>query len=292
MRFRERNRSMSVQQPSNPAPDRPPTDTSGQGQPPAGNQPPPNQRDARGRFTAGNRGGTGNPFARQSAALRRALLNAVTDQDISDITAALLDKARQGDVAAAKLVFSYTLGKPAAAVDPDTLDQQELKNLAGNHVGVEAVQHITNTFPIDMLLAMIHAMLPHLEAAKAQSLAEQLAAQDAEEVANDSEAEAPGTPAAPPTAAPATLEETVRAWEEEVQQLKAQLNATPTPPAAAEVAVPAESGAAAEPGRARSSQPRWEQPQHPRASDSGKPPWEEGRYRPSTNGSNGELSST
>jgi hypothetical protein len=98
---------MTKQQPVGPAPENPH----------ANDQPAPNQRDARGRFTAGNHGGPGNPFARQSAALRQALLNAVTPEDISAITAALLDKARQGDVAAAKLVFAYKLGKPAAAVD-------------------------------------------------------------------------------------------------------------------------------------------------------------------------------
>jgi hypothetical protein len=282
---------MSKQQPSNSAADRPPTDTSGQGQPPAGDQQVPHERDARGRFTTGNRGGTGNPFARQSAALRRALLNAVTDQDIGDITQALLDKARQGDVAAAKLVFSYTLGKPGAVVDPDTLDQQELKNLAGNHVGMDEVQRVLGAFPIDMMLAMIHAMLPHLEAAKARSLAEQLADQEAEEADNSADAEAPDTPAAPPTPAAATLEETICAWEAEVQQLKAQLNSTPTP-AAAEVVVPGEASAAGEPCGPRSPQPRWEQPQHAGASDSGKPPWKEGSYRPSPDGSNGELSST
>ena len=57
-------------------------------QAPAADQPAPNQRDAHGRFARGNRGGPGNPFARQSAALRQALQSAVTAQDISAITAA------------------------------------------------------------------------------------------------------------------------------------------------------------------------------------------------------------
>src|ERR1700722_8743788 len=71
--------------------------------------------DARGRFTRGNKGGPGNPFARQTAALRQALTSAVTPQDIADIAAKLLEKAKQGDVPAAKLVFSYALGKPTPA---------------------------------------------------------------------------------------------------------------------------------------------------------------------------------
>src|SRR5437870_2425542 len=83
---------------------------------------PKSERDGRGRFTAANKGGPGNPYARQTAALRKALVNAVTPEDIEEIAQALKEKARQGDVAASKLLFSYLMGKPAAAVDPDTLD--------------------------------------------------------------------------------------------------------------------------------------------------------------------------
>jgi len=82
-------------------------------------------RDEHGRFAAGNRGGPGNPFARQVAALRCALLSAVTAQDIAAVAQALLRQAKEGNLAAARLLLSYTLGKPAAAVDPDTLDAQE-----------------------------------------------------------------------------------------------------------------------------------------------------------------------
>ncbi len=82
-------------------------------------------RDCHGRFAEGNAGGPGNPFARQVAALRCALLDAVSEQDLADVAQAMLRRAKEGNVAAAKLLLSYTLGKPAAPVDPDTLDQQE-----------------------------------------------------------------------------------------------------------------------------------------------------------------------
>ena len=39
-------------------------------------------RDDKGRFAAGNKGGPGNPFARQTAANRQAVVNAVTEQDL------------------------------------------------------------------------------------------------------------------------------------------------------------------------------------------------------------------
>ncbi|HZY90874.1 MAG TPA: hypothetical protein VFE78_38980 [Gemmataceae bacterium] len=88
-------------------------------------QAPDGGRDAHGRFAEGNRGGPGNPFARQVAALRSGLLARVTPQDVGDVAEALLRQAKEGNVAAARLLLSYTLGKPAPAVDPDTLDLHE-----------------------------------------------------------------------------------------------------------------------------------------------------------------------
>ncbi len=82
-------------------------------------------RDDHGRFAKGNAGGPGNPFARQVAALRCAFVAALTPQDIAAVTQALLRQAHEGNVAAAKLLLSYGLGRPAAAVDPDTLDLHE-----------------------------------------------------------------------------------------------------------------------------------------------------------------------
>ena len=60
------------------------------------------KRDTAGRFCAGNRGGAGNPFARQSAALRKAVLAAVTEADVTAIVAKLVEKAREGDVGGAR----------------------------------------------------------------------------------------------------------------------------------------------------------------------------------------------
>src|SRR5262245_47255102 len=75
-------------------------------------------RDDKGRFTRGNPGGSGNPFARQVAALRSALVNKVTLEDIEDIVIILLLKAKQGDLAAVKLLFTYVLGKPTEQDQP------------------------------------------------------------------------------------------------------------------------------------------------------------------------------
>jgi hypothetical protein len=76
-------------------------------------------RDGHGRFADGNGGGPGNPFAGQVAALRKALLAAVTAQDMAEVTQALVRRAKEGHVTAAKLLLAYTLGKPAAPAGPE-----------------------------------------------------------------------------------------------------------------------------------------------------------------------------
>jgi hypothetical protein len=85
-------------------------------------------RDADGRFAKGNPGGPGNPYARQVAALRREALAAVTPDDIHAIIAKMIELARAGDVAAAKLVLGYAVGRPAPAPtlpSPDRLAEDE-----------------------------------------------------------------------------------------------------------------------------------------------------------------------
>jgi hypothetical protein len=88
---------------------------------------PASDREANGRFAKGNLGGPGNPFARQTAALRKHLLEAVTPQDMQDICTMLILRAKGGSVPHLKLLFSYIIGKPTDAVNPDTLDRQEME---------------------------------------------------------------------------------------------------------------------------------------------------------------------
>ena len=89
-------------------------------------QTPTNGHDANGQLAKGNPGGPGNPFARRVAALRKVILDRLTEEDVLAITEALLAKAKEGSVGAAKLLLAYALGKPASAPDPDRLDGQEL----------------------------------------------------------------------------------------------------------------------------------------------------------------------
>jgi hypothetical protein len=92
------------------------------GSEPTPSAPSPTGKDAQGRFTKGNRGGPGNPFAKQAAALRKALYDSVTEEDIRYIVGELLTLARLGDKAAIKLLFSYIIGKPTTPIDPDAVE--------------------------------------------------------------------------------------------------------------------------------------------------------------------------
>ena len=79
-------------------------------------QPIGNGRDPRGRFAHGNAGGPGNPHAAKVTKLRSALLDAVTEEDVRQILAALIQEAKSGNVAAMREFFNRCLGQ-AEAVD-------------------------------------------------------------------------------------------------------------------------------------------------------------------------------
>ena len=59
----------------------------------------------------GNQGGPGNPHARQVGQLRTALLESVTEADVRAIAKALLDRAKGGDILAARELLNRVLGK-------------------------------------------------------------------------------------------------------------------------------------------------------------------------------------
>src|SRR4051812_22049770 len=85
--------------------------------------------EANGQFARGNPGGSGNPYARKVAALRQALIDSITAEDIVEVGQAMAVQARKGNVPAARLLYSYTLGKPTNGVDPDRLNVDEWQQL-------------------------------------------------------------------------------------------------------------------------------------------------------------------
>jgi hypothetical protein len=71
-----------------------------------------------GRFIAGNKAAVGNPHARRVARLKGQLLN-VAETRLPRVVQAMYDKAEQGDVQAAELIFKYSLGRPSPGLDVD-----------------------------------------------------------------------------------------------------------------------------------------------------------------------------
>ena len=82
-------------------------------------------RKSNGQFAKGNPGGPGNPYARHVARLRASLIEAVGDDGLKDIVQGMVTAAKGGDVAAAKLLLSYLLGKPVESVEPDYVEIHE-----------------------------------------------------------------------------------------------------------------------------------------------------------------------
>ena len=83
------------------------------------------ERDANGRFAKGNLGGPGNPFARQVAELRQAFLDRIDKEKIGKLMDRMYDLAMEGNMQAAKLILSYTIGKPVPMTNPDRVDSDE-----------------------------------------------------------------------------------------------------------------------------------------------------------------------
>jgi hypothetical protein len=138
--------------------------------------PPPSGRDARGRFAKNNPGGPGNPFGRRLAALRQALLAAASDEDIRAIATRLLREAQTGDPLSVRLLFLYTLGRPAAVVDPDTLDLQEWQAYQQGLVRPEELTALMQRLPPELVVGLVRILLPCLGRAFRRQLLQQLGA--------------------------------------------------------------------------------------------------------------------
>ena len=119
-------------------------------------------RNAGGQFSKGNPGGPGNPFARKTAALRQALLDSVTAQDIKDIACILLLNAKAGDLKSVKVLFQYVIGKPQPAVSPDTLDRDELDLLEKSTMTGADFKDLTCKVPAPLAVDLLRAIQPEL----------------------------------------------------------------------------------------------------------------------------------
>jgi hypothetical protein len=59
------------------------------------------------------------------ARLRTLLLETVSDDDLQAVLRKLVEQARAGNLAAARLLIAHVIGRPAEAVDPDRLALEE-----------------------------------------------------------------------------------------------------------------------------------------------------------------------
>lgn len=103
-------------------------------------------RDGQGRFIKGNKAGRGRPIGSRVDLLRRALMEAVSTDDICDIIRAVIIRAKQGDTGAAKLVLSYVLGNPTAF---DIVERQGLNTLEEVEQKDRERQEFEERFDID-----------------------------------------------------------------------------------------------------------------------------------------------
>jgi len=136
----------------------------------------PDPRDPRGRFAKGHPGGPGNPFARQVAQLRRALIAAVTDDDIKAVAQKLIEQARTGDVPSARLLFAYAVGKPSETVNPDRLDFDEWQIYRQTPVDVQPVATLGDCMTVDVACDFLRTTMPYFSARAAQFCIDRLTA--------------------------------------------------------------------------------------------------------------------
>jgi hypothetical protein len=171
-------------------------------------------RDAKGRFLKGNPGGPGNPFNRRVAALRKLLLDTVSDEKLVTLMDILYARAAGGDMAAMKLYLQYVIGKPAETVDPDRVELQEHEILCeckaraakwGEILGspdLEAVLWLTETLRQKTDLQFFKSILAPVEA-KERAAAKRAAKRKAPTEASPRTAvRGLGTPTAAPAPTP------------------------------------------------------------------------------------------
>jgi hypothetical protein len=139
------------------------------------------------------------------ARLRQTLLDTVTPEDLQAIVARLIEAARQGDIAAARLVLAYTVGKPTSAVDPDTLDVQEWQHWQQMPVQPETLQSLQTPLQVPLACVLARTLLPLLQGDLSQTLAQQLQPSAPPSGTTPPLAPAPASPS--PDAAPASRSE-------------------------------------------------------------------------------------
>ena len=148
-------------------------------------------RDPNGRFAPGNVGGPGNPFARRVAELRQIMLDCVTDKEMEIIVGELMVQAQAGKLAAIKLLFQYVLGKPAAIVEPDTLDLQEWEQYRRAPEPAAVKEVLAARMPADFACNVLRSTLPYVGNSLAEMLSESLLSPEPPDEGDDADRDGP-----------------------------------------------------------------------------------------------------
>jgi hypothetical protein len=242
-------------------------------------------RDANGRFTAGNKYGPGNPFARQTAELRKVLLEVVTPEEMRQVAFTLLLLAKTGKLEAIKLLFQYVLGKPGAAVDPDRLEVEEWKLAQESKVNVAEMHETVQHMPAETANVIVrHAWPCAAEANYVRVVEDELDAMDREDAQRakareQPTAEANGADGEASAPQPRPLPHKGRGEEEKGGEVEARDGRSAKPQAAARAR-----GGSGKGGRRTAGAGAGHGQDRPGRAEANGP---DGRPRPSANGENG-----
>lgn len=102
-------------------------------------------RTSKGTFAVGNKLGRGNPLSLKIHRLRNAVLKSVDAGDIRAVLLKLIQQAKKGDVAAARLALEYVLGKPTQPVTVAPIDSHTIHvaDILSNAEAAEALDELS-----------------------------------------------------------------------------------------------------------------------------------------------------
>src|SRR5208283_4848201 len=103
---------------------------------------------------------------------------AVTEADLQHVAKKLVEKAKEGDVAAMKLLLSYTVGKPGEAVNPDMLDVHEVQSFRQQMMNPGEIGSVLQGFSAELAAIMLRYVVPALDDTQRQMVVDKAAAQD------------------------------------------------------------------------------------------------------------------
>ncbi|MFO0969701.1 MAG: hypothetical protein U0793_29430 [Gemmataceae bacterium] len=113
----------------------------------------------------------GNPYNRRVARLKRLLLEAVTEEEIVAIGKKLVQLALEGNVAAARVLFTYVLPK---GVEPDRVNMDEWEGYRQEQRMEEEMRPIMKSLEPEFALDIVRMLRPAASAGKAALMGEVL----------------------------------------------------------------------------------------------------------------------